>query len=106
MIWTLITRGFENQSSGSVISIPDFKERFGVQDDTGDYFVATIWQSALNGGANGAAIVGAFLASYTADIFGVKPVVLAFAALNLISVGIEFATTSIGMFLAGKLLNF
>jgi len=106
MIWTLITRGFENQSSGSVISIPDFKERFGVADAEGQYFVETTWQSALNGGANGAAIVGAFLASYTADIFGVKPVVLAFAALNMISVGVEFATTSIGMFLAGKLLNF
>jgi MFS transporter, SP family, general alpha glucoside:H+ symporter len=106
MIWTLITRGFENQSSGSVISIPNFKEEFGVQDANGDYFVETTWQSALNGGANGAAIVGAFAASYTADIWGVKPVVLAFAVLNLVSVGIEFATTSIGMFLAGKLLNF
>jgi MFS family permease len=106
MIWTLITRGFENQSSGSVISIPDFKERFGIQDSDGDYFVETTWQSALNGGANGAAIVGAFLASYTADLFGVRPIILVFAALNLISVGIEFATTSTGMFLAGKLLNF
>lgn len=106
MIWTLITRGFENQSSGSIISIPDFKKRFGVQDATGQYFVETTWQSALNGGANGAAIIGAFLASYTADIFGVKPVILAFAVLNLASVGIEFGTVNIGMFLAGKLLNF
>lgn len=106
MIWTLITRGFENQSSGSIISIPDFKERFGIQDSDGKYFIDTTWQSALNGGANGAAIVGAFLASYTADKFGVRPIILVFAALNLISVGIEFATTSIGVFLAGKLLNF
>jgi len=106
MIWTLITRGFENQSSGSVISIPAFKQKFGVPGADGQYFVETTWQSALNGGANGAAIIGAFLASYTADIFGVKPVILAFAVLNLVSVGIEFATVSIGMFLAGKLLNF
>ncbi|EMC91569.1 hypothetical protein BAUCODRAFT_79734 [Baudoinia panamericana UAMH 10762] len=106
MLFTLITRGFENQSSGSVISIPAFKEEFGVPNAQGQYFVETTWQSALNGGSNGAAIIGAFLASYTADIFGVRPVVLAFACLNMISVGIEFATTSIGMFLAGKLLNF
>ncbi|KAK3674472.1 hypothetical protein LTR78_005558 [Recurvomyces mirabilis] len=92
MIWTLITRGFENQSSGSVISIAAFKQEFG--------------QSALNGGANGAAIIGAFAASYFADKFGVKPVILAFAALNMVSVGIEFASISIGMYLAGKLLNF
>jgi MFS transporter, SP family, general alpha glucoside:H+ symporter len=106
MLWTLIVRGFENQSSGAVISIPSFKKEFGFPDADGNYFVATTWQSALSGGSNGAAIIGAFLASYTADIFGIKPVTLAFAALNLVSVGIEFATTSIGMFLAGKLLNF
>ena len=106
MLWTLITRGFENQSSGSVISIPHFKESFGVPDADGNYFVETTWQSALNGGSNGAAIIGAFLASYTADIFGVRPVIIAFCALNIMSVGIEFGTTSIGMFLAGKLLNF
>lgn len=105
MLWTLIVRGFENQSSGSVISIPDFKKRFGTLQD-GQYFIDTRWQSALSGGSNAAAILGSWAASYMADKFGAKPVVLASAALNIVSVGIEFSTTSIGMFFGGKMLNF
>ncbi|CAK7234894.1 hypothetical protein SBRCBS47491_009103 [Sporothrix bragantina] len=106
MLWTLIVRGFENQSAGSLLSITVFKRRFGVVDVNGDYFIATSWQSALNGGSNAAAILGAFLASYFGDKVGSKPVVLAAACLNITSVGIEFATTSIGVFFAGKMVNF
>ncbi|KAL4890519.1 general substrate transporter [Aspergillus ambiguus] len=105
MLWTLIVRGFENQSSGSVISIPDFKERFGRLQD-GEYYVQTTWQSALSGGSNAAAILGSWAASYLADKIGSKRTVLAAAVINIVSVGIEFATTSIGMFFGGKLLNF
>lgn len=105
MLWTLIVRGFENQSSGSVISIPDFKKRFGRLED-GEYFIETEWQSALSGGSNAAAIVGSWAASYFADKFGAKPVTLVAAAINIASVAIEFSTTSIGMFFGGKMLNF
>jgi sugar porter (SP) family MFS transporter len=105
MLWTLIVRGFENQSSGSVISIPDFKKRFGSIQD-GEFFIETKWQSALSGGSNAAAIVGSCIASYFADKVGMKPVTLAAAVLNIASVAIEFSATSIGMFFAGKMLNF
>ncbi|KAJ6006315.1 general substrate transporter [Penicillium sp. IBT 35674x] len=105
MLWTLIVRGFENQSSGSVISIPDFKKRFGTLQD-GQYFIDTKWQSALSGGSNAAAILGSWAASYMADKIGAKPVILASAVINIVSVGIEFSTTSIGMFFGGKMLNF
>ncbi|KAJ5300179.1 hypothetical protein PENANT_c175G08769 [Penicillium antarcticum] len=105
MLWTLIVRGFENQSSGSVISIPDFKERFGSLQH-GEYFIETKWQSALSGGSNAASIVGSWAASYFADKYGTKPVTLAAAAINIASVAIEFCTTSIGMFFGGKMLNF
>ncbi|KAF5002415.1 hypothetical protein FGRMN_427 [Fusarium graminum] len=106
MLWTLIVRGFENQSSGSVISIPVFKQRFGKQLDDGSYFIETSWQSALSGGSNGAAILGAWASSYFADIIGFKPVILIAAAINIGSVGVEFASTSIEMFFAGKMINF
>ena len=106
MLWTLIVRGFENQSSSSVISITEFKRRFGQKDADGNYFIATTWQSALSGGSNAAAIFGAWGASYFADHFGTKPVLLVSCAINIASVGIEFATTSIGMFFAGKMINF
>ncbi|KAF4448407.1 hypothetical protein F53441_8215 [Fusarium austroafricanum] len=106
MLWTLIVRGFENQSSGSVLSIPVFRKRFGELGENGQYFVATEWQSALSGGSNAAAIFGAVVSSYLADIIGFKPVVLIAAAINIGSVGIEFASTSIEMFFTGKMINF
>ncbi|KAJ5690946.1 general substrate transporter [Penicillium malachiteum] len=106
MLWTLIIRGFENQSAGSVISIAEFKRRFGQQESDGTYFIATSWQSALSGGGNAAAILGAWGSSYLADIFGTKPVLIAGCAINIASVGVEFATTSIGMFFGGKMMNF
>lgn len=106
MLWTLIVHGFENQASGSVISIPVFKKRFGKLEGGGQYFIETRWQSALNGGSNGAAIFGAWASSYLADLIGFKPVVLLAAAINIGSVGIEFGSTSIEMFFAGKMVNF
>ncbi|CEL02173.1 hypothetical protein ASPCAL03345 [Aspergillus calidoustus] len=106
MLWTLIVRGFENQSAGSVISITEFKRRFGEKDSDGSYFIATKWQSALSGGGNAATILGAFASSYLADILGTKPVLLGACCLNIASVGVEFATTSIGIFFGGKMLNF
>ncbi|KAK7424448.1 hypothetical protein QQX98_000413 [Neonectria punicea] len=105
MLWTLIVRGFENQSSGSVISIPVFKETFGSLQD-GEYYIETKWQSALSGGSNAAAILGSWAASYFADIYGTKPVILIAAAINIASVGVEFASTSIAMFFGGKMMNF
>lgn len=74
MLWTLGVRGFESQASGSVLSIPEFKKRFGHLQD-GQYFIDTKWQSALSGGGNAFAIVGAWAGSYFADMVGIKPVV-------------------------------
>lgn len=105
MLWTLIVRGFENQSTGSVISIPVFKEKFGHFED-GQYFIETNWQSALSGGSNAAGIIGAWGASYLADIFGTKPIVLAAAVINVVAIGVEFGSTTIGVYFGGKILNF
>ena len=106
MLWTLIVRGFENQASGTVLSIPVFKKKFGVQQADGNYFIETQWQSALSGGATGASIIGSWVGSYFADKIGYKPVILAGAVINIVSVGIEFGSTSIAMFFGGKMLNF
>ncbi|SPO01659.1 related to maltose permease [Cephalotrichum gorgonifer] len=105
MLWTLIVRGFEAGASGIVISVPMFRKQFGTLQE-GQYFVETKWQSALNGGSNAFAIVGACAASYLADRIGTKPVVLAAAVINISSIAIEFSATSIAMFFGGKMLNF
>ncbi|RTE81411.1 hypothetical protein BHE90_004074 [Fusarium euwallaceae] len=105
MLWTLIVRGFEAGASGAVLSIPTFRKRFGVAMD-GSYFIATNWQSAISGGPNGAAIVGAWGASFLSDRYGTKPIILLAAMVNLASVGVEFGATSLAMFFGGKMMNF
>ncbi|KFY85674.1 hypothetical protein V500_08203 [Pseudogymnoascus sp. VKM F-4518 (FW-2643)] len=106
MLWTVIVRGFENGSSGNVIAIAVFKKTFGEQLVTGEWFIATKWQSALSGGSNAAQIVGTWLASWAADKYGTKPVMIATALLNISSIAVEFSAISIEMFFAGKMLNF
>ncbi|KAM0275143.1 hypothetical protein ACHAQH_007517 [Verticillium albo-atrum] len=105
MLWTLIVRGFESGASGAVISIPVFRRRFGVLIE-GTYFISTKWQSIISGAPNGSAIVGAWGASFLADRYGSRPIVLLAAVINIVSVGIEFGATSLAMFFAGKMLNF
>jgi SP family general alpha glucoside:H+ symporter-like MFS transporter len=106
MLWTMIVRGFENQASGTVVSIPVFKKKFGERQDDGQYFIETKWLSALNGGATGASIIGSWLGSWLADKYGTKPVILGATVLNIASVGVEFGSTSIEMFFGGKFMNF
>jgi MFS transporter, SP family, general alpha glucoside:H+ symporter len=74
MLWTMGVRGWENQAGGAVLSIPRFKERFGEPQGNGEYFIATKWQSAING-SGGVAIIGSMLASYLADLVGYKPII-------------------------------
>lgn len=105
MLWMLIIRGFENQASGAVISITQFKRRFGVLQD-GEYYIDTRWQSAISGGPQAMAIFGSWGASLLADRFGFKWVLVGASVINLASVGVEFASTSIGMFFGGKMVNF
>ncbi|CRK38704.1 hypothetical protein BN1723_004435, partial [Verticillium longisporum] len=105
MLWTLIVRGFESGASGALISIPVFRRRFGVLIE-GTYFISTKWQSVISGAPNGAAIVGAWGASFLADRYGSKPIILLAAVINIVSVGIEFGATSLAMFFVGKMFNF
>ncbi|CAK7214933.1 hypothetical protein SBRCBS47491_002318 [Sporothrix bragantina] len=100
MLWTMGVRGFENQAGGSVISVTEFKQRFGeYEPSTGEYFIATKWQSAISGTGNAFCILGATLASFFVDM------VVVATFINIGSVGIEFGSTSIGMFFAGKMVN-
>ncbi|KAL4860629.1 hypothetical protein BDV12DRAFT_204844 [Aspergillus spectabilis] len=104
MLRMLIVRRFENQASSTLLSVPRFKEKFGVLQD-GQYFIATNWQSAVNGGPQAGSILGSLAASYFSDIIGYKITLLVAAVLNIASIGVEFASTSIAMFFRGTNLR-
>lgn len=106
MLWMLIVRGFENQASGTLLSVPRFKKDFGVLNQDGQYFISTQWVSAINGGPQAGGIIGAIAGSYFCDLFGFKIVLLIAAIINVSSIAIEFSATSITVFFGGKFLNY
>ena len=48
-VWTIIVASYEDQSSSSVLAIPEFRKDFGSYYN-GDYVLAASWQSAFQGG--------------------------------------------------------
>lgn len=67
-VWILITCSFDNQASGSILGIPQFRKDFGYAFG-GDYVLPAQWQSAYNGGPAAASVIGAFGAGCELDWF-------------------------------------
>jgi SP family general alpha glucoside:H+ symporter-like MFS transporter len=53
MVWVVLLVSFENQASGNIIGIPEFRKDFGheftAQDGSTSYVVDANWQSAFQG---------------------------------------------------------
>lgn len=47
-VWTILLVSFENQASGNILSIPQFRKDFGSYYN-GDYVLSAKWQSAFSG---------------------------------------------------------
>lgn len=47
-VWTVLLVSFENQASGNVLSIPEFRKDFGSYFE-GNYVLSARWQSAFSG---------------------------------------------------------
>lgn len=47
-VWTVLLVSFENQASGNILGIPEFRKDFGFYYK-GDYVLSTKWQSAFSG---------------------------------------------------------
>jgi MFS transporter, SP family, general alpha glucoside:H+ symporter len=47
-VWCVLLVSFENQASGNILSIPEFRKDFGSVFE-GDYVLPTKWQSAFSG---------------------------------------------------------
>ncbi|EGV64550.1 hypothetical protein PSN45_004864 [Yamadazyma tenuis] len=104
MVWVLISTSFESQAGGTVISIGVFREDFGHLVD-GSYVLRSTDQSILSGVPLATQIVGQWLGSWLADKFGKKWVIYGGMLTSCAFVGMEFAATTMGVFIAGKTLN-
>lgn len=47
-VWLVLLVSFENQASGTVLGIPEFRKDFGEYFD-GDYVINDVWQGAITG---------------------------------------------------------
>lgn len=47
-VWTVLLVSFENQASGNILGIPEFRKDFGSYFD-GNYVLSAKWQSAFSG---------------------------------------------------------
>lgn len=47
-VWTVLLVSFENQASGNVLGIPEFRKDFGFYFE-GNYVLSAKWQSAFSG---------------------------------------------------------
>jgi len=48
-VWTTLLVSYENQASGNVLGIPQFRKDFGYEYE-GGYVLSPNWQSAFSGG--------------------------------------------------------
>lgn len=103
-LFTCLLVSFENQASGMVLSIPEFRKDFG-HEYQGSYVLDTVWQSAFYGAPLASTIVGTFGASPMADKFGRKPVLIGSILVSFAAIALEFVSTTNEMFFGGKFLN-
>lgn len=47
-VWTVLLVSFENQASGTVLGIPEFRKDFG-DEFKGEYVINSGWQGAITG---------------------------------------------------------
>lgn len=74
-VWTTLLVSFENQASGNVLGIPEFRKDFGGYYE-GSYVLSAKWQSAFSGAPLASALVGALFSGQIADMIGRKGLIM------------------------------
>lgn len=105
LVFILICTSFESQAGGIVIAIATFREDFGDLQPDGSYVINASYQSAFSGVPLAAQIVGQWTGSWLSDRFGKRWVIFCALMVSVAFIGIEFAATSVQIFLLGKTLN-
>ncbi|KAJ5123787.1 MFS hexose transporter [Penicillium atrosanguineum] len=103
-LWIMLLSGYDNQTGGAVLSIPEFRKDFGSLYD-GDYVLPAEWQSAYNGAPTASAVLGALGSSYIADLIGRKVALLIALLFALVGITVEMIAVTNAVFFAGKFIN-
>ncbi|KAB2569027.1 Maltose permease MAL31 [Lasiodiplodia theobromae] len=103
-IWITLLVSFENQASGSIIGIPQFRKDFGSYYE-GDYVIPAHWQSAFSAAPVASTAIGALMAGQIADWMGRKRIVMLGLFVSYVAITMEFVSTTNQLFFSGKFLN-
>ncbi|KAJ5290968.1 hypothetical protein N7478_000219 [Penicillium angulare] len=103
-VWCILLVSFENQASGNVTSIPEFRKDFGSYYD-GDYVLNAKWQSAFSGGPVASAVIGALCSGQIADSIGRRTTIGIALLISTAGITVELVATTNQLFFGGKFLN-
>ncbi|CAI7656290.1 unnamed protein product [Penicillium bialowiezense] len=103
-VWCVLLVSFENQASGNVTGIPEFRKDFGHFYE-GSWVLEAKWQSAFSGGPVASAVVGALCSGQIADTIGRRMTMGISLLITVAAVTLEFVATTNEMFFGGKFLN-
>lgn len=97
--------GYDSVINGASISMPAFLLYFGEHTAAGSLFVPSIWASMWTAMSYLLQAIGGFGIGFVSDRIGRKWACVGAACISVLGVGIQFAATSRGMLLGGKMIN-
>ncbi|KFY68782.1 hypothetical protein V498_10571 [Pseudogymnoascus sp. VKM F-4517 (FW-2822)] len=100
----IIMEGYDTSLIGSFFALPQFRKKFGVLLDNGDYQVTASWMSGLQNGTQVGQICGLMVAGILADRFGYKKTIIGALFLTIAFIFIFFFAQNIAMLFAGGVL--
>ncbi|KAF1926886.1 general substrate transporter [Didymella exigua CBS 183.55] len=97
--------GYDSVINGASLSMPAFLLYFGEHTATGSLFVPSIWASLWTAMSYLLQAIGGFGIGFVSDRIGRKWACVAASCISIVGVGVQFAATSRGMLLGGKMIN-
>ncbi|KIV83335.1 hypothetical protein PV11_05369 [Exophiala sideris] len=104
MLWCVLANNYAKTAGQSVLGIPQFRKDFGSAFD-GNYVLSTAWQSAYYGAPQAAAVMGALSTAWIADKMGRRIGLAMTFSIRLISITLEYISTTNEIFFAGRFLG-
>lgn len=97
--------GYDTIANGASISMPGFMLVFGAMTPEHELYVPSIWASLWTAMSYLLQAVGGFAVGFVSDRVGRKWPCVGASLISIAGVGVQFAATSRGMLLAGKMIN-
>ncbi|KAL4899446.1 hypothetical protein BDW74DRAFT_189054 [Aspergillus multicolor] len=101
---TTVMESYDMQIVHSFYAFPQFKEKYGVQLDDGEYSIPAKWQLALNCASLLGLMSGTFLNGWASEMFGARRVIMVSLVALTGFVTITFLSPSVEVLFVGELL--